>query len=267
MVTKILMDNKEIKEKISKYANFIPVITLNDKEKGKTFKFFTPNEIALWRAESLYTKEPITINWIKKFKKNKVFFDIGANVGMYTVFASIYSEVKVYSFEPESNNYQILNQNIYLNNLSKQVTAYPFGISNINSITKLNLSKWIKGGSHSTVGEKLDHNLKEFNPVFEQGTLSITLDELINKYQLPVPNYLKIDVDGIEYKIIESSQDTLKNKKLESVLIEINAQRKEDGKIIETLEKKGFKYNKEQVKSATRKTGAHKGYAEYLFYR
>jgi len=260
------MNTDKIKEQI-KNSKSIPVTTIKENERGKSFKFYTPNEMALWRAESLYTKEPVTINWIKRFKKNKIFYDIGANVGMYSIFSAIFSEVNVYAFEPESSNYQIINQNIHLNNLSKKVVAYPIGISDSLSMTKLYLSNWIKAGSHSTVGEKLDHNLKKFNPIFEQGIISLTLDDLINKFNLPVPNYLKIDVDGIEYKIIKSAKNILKNQKLESILIEINPSRKEDVEIIDILEKNNFKFNKEQVKQSTRKEGPHKGYAEYLFFR
>ena len=111
------MISNEIKLKIQELSKSMPIVTLNEKESGKKFKFYTPNPMSLWRAETLYTKEPVTINWIKKFEKEKVFFDIGANVGMYSIFASIYSEVEVHSFEPESNNFQILNENIHLNDL------------------------------------------------------------------------------------------------------------------------------------------------------
>ena len=267
MVIKINMLPDDVKEKIKNQSESIPIITLHEKERNKSFKFYTPNTMAIWRAETLYTKEPVTINWIKQFTKGKIFYDVGANVGMYSIFSSIYSEVKVYAFEPECNNYQILNQNIHINKLSKEITAYPFGISDNLSITKLYLPNWTKAGSHNTVGDKLNHNLKEFNPVFEQGTLAVTLDDLINRFSLPVPNYLKIDVDGIEYKIIKASEKLFKKKELESVLIEINPARKEDGEIIEILENNGFKYDKKQVESATRKQGPHKGYAEYLFFR
>ena len=64
------MINDDIKEKIKKESQSIPIVTLNEKEKGKSFKFYTPNQMALWRAETLYTKEPITISWIKKFEFN-----------------------------------------------------------------------------------------------------------------------------------------------------------------------------------------------------
>ena len=139
------MNNKNIREEIKNHSKIIPIVTLHEKERRKSFKFYSPNAMALWRAESLYTKEPVTINWIKQFQKNKIFYDIDANVGMYTIFASIFSEVKVFSFlSPESNNYQILNQNIRMNSLSEKVVAYPFGISDSLSLTKtifINLAK------------------------------------------------------------------------------------------------------------------------------
>ena len=52
---------------------------------------------------------------------------------------------------------------------------------------------------------------------------------------MPLPDYIKIDVDGIEHKIIEGCNKILKNKKLSSLLIEINENRKEDQLIIEKL--------------------------------
>ena len=179
----------------------------------------------------------------------------------------IFSEVKVFSFEPESNNFQILNQNIILNNLNKSVTAYPIGISDKLEVTNLYLTNWAKGGSHNTVGVQLNHKLQKFQPRFTQGTMSITLDDLINKFMLPYPNYLKIDVDGIEHKIIKAGNKFLKDKRLESILIEINSSRKEDKEIIKILSKNGFQYNNQQVQESTRKSGPHKGYAEYLFFK
>mgnify|MGYP000359652125 CR=1 FL=1 len=82
-----------------------------------------------------------------------------------------------------------------------------------------------------------------------------------------IKHYLKIDVDGIEYKIIKKSKKLLKNKNLYSILIEINPNREKDNEIIETLLKYGFVFDKQQVIKSTKKTGKHKGYAEYLFFR
>ena len=50
-----------------------------------TIHFFCPGRIPLFRAETFKTKEPETIEWIDSFKKNSVFWDIGANVGIYSL--------------------------------------------------------------------------------------------------------------------------------------------------------------------------------------
>ena len=44
------MSESNIREEIKNYSKKIPVITLNEKEKGKSFKFYVPNSTALWRA-------------------------------------------------------------------------------------------------------------------------------------------------------------------------------------------------------------------------
>ena len=111
------------------------------------------------------------------------------------------------------------------------------------------------------------HNLKEKLSNFKQGIFSTTVNDLIQRWNFPIPNYLKIDVDGIEYKIIEESDIILKDQQLYSILIEINSNREEDLRIIKKLQSYGFSYDKSQVDLANRKSGPHQGYAEYLFYK
>jgi len=260
------MDFSEFKKKIAEKSQNLHV-NIEDKETNKIIKYSIQNKTTLWRAQSLFTKEPITISWIRSFDSDSVFFDIGANVGMYSVFCASINNNKIYSFEPESNNFQILMENIVLNNLNENIKPFPIGISNETELTSLHLSSYEKGGSHHMVKEALDHNLEKKNSKLEQGIFSTTINDLIQKWNLPMPNYLKIDVDGIEYKIIEQSDIVLRDKNLKSILIEINSNRKEDLEIIKKLESFDFVYEKSQVDLARRKTGNHKGYAEYLFYR
>ena len=54
-------------------------------------------------------------------KNNGVFFDIGANTGIYSIYAGIQkSKLKVFTFEPSATNLALLSRNIFLNNLSKK---------------------------------------------------------------------------------------------------------------------------------------------------
>src|SRR5262249_49363890 len=56
----------------------------------------------------------------------------------------------------------------------------------------------------------------------KQGALSVTLDTLVQKYALPSPTLLKIDVDGIELKILEGARRVLASTALRTVLVELN---------------------------------------------
>ena len=63
--------------------------TVTHKSKnGDTFNatFFTPNAICQFRADTFSTKEPEMLEWIDDYGDNGVFFDIGANIGLYSVY-------------------------------------------------------------------------------------------------------------------------------------------------------------------------------------
>jgi len=242
---------------------------IKDPITNELIKYNVVNENTLWRAQTLFVKEPITIEWIRSFNQDKIYFDIGANVGIYTIYAALSRLVKVYAFEPEANNFQTLMQNIALNNLNNLIVPFPLGISDKTELTKLHISSFEAGSSHHTVGKSLlNHkNLEAISNNFSQGIFSTTLDDLCFNWNIPIPSYLKIDVDGIESKIIEKAKKTLSSPNLESVLIEINENREQDFSIIKSLRKIGFKYDQKQVDDARRKSGPHEGYAEYLFYK
>ena len=261
-------DNNQISDKIKQKTQSI-IASITDPITKDIIKFNIVNDHTLWRAKTMFTKEPITIKWIRTFDKKSVFFDIGANIGIYSMFAAIINSSNVYSFEPESNNFQTLMQNIITNNLSGSVIPFQIGISDKTELTKLNLNNFEAGLSHHTVGESaLDHsNLKPIKSKYMQGIFSTTLDELCSKWKVQSPRYIKIDVDGIESKIISESINVLSSKSLSSVLIEINENREEDKKIIKTMKSLKFQYDVTQVNEARRKSGPHEGYAEYLFYR
>ena len=60
------------------------------KVNDKNLLFFTPNDLCEMRVETLFTKEPETIKWIDNFsvKSNSIFWDIGANIGLYSIYAA-----------------------------------------------------------------------------------------------------------------------------------------------------------------------------------
>jgi len=71
-------------------------ITLNK----KSIYLSTPNFLMRYRYNTFFSKEPETLNWIDGFEQNSVFYDIGANVGLYSIYAAKKKNAQVYSFEP-----------------------------------------------------------------------------------------------------------------------------------------------------------------------
>ena len=90
------------------------------KESGKEiFKVYDYGTTVRMRAFTFETKEPETLNWIRNFDAEDNLLDIGANIGIYSLYAA-YKGVNVISIEPDALNYALLNLNIRLNNYGKK---------------------------------------------------------------------------------------------------------------------------------------------------
>lgn len=229
--------------------------------------YATPNTMTQWRVESIFTKEPDTIEWIRGFEPGQVFADIGANVGMYTIWAAKTRGVRTFAFEPESQNYALLCRNIVLNGLADTVVAYCLALSDEVSYSLLHLSEFGIGGSCHTFGEQIDFRLEPRATGLAQGCVSSTLDTLVARGVMPVPDHIKIDVDGLEHKVLAGCRETLVNPRLKSVLIEINTKLALHRQIIADMQSFGFGYSADQAAAAQRTAGAFEGVGNYVFRR
>ena len=166
-------------------------------------KFFIPNHITKWRIDNFFFFEPETLEWIDNFKKSKnmCFWDIGSNIGLYSIYAAkIHKKIKVYSFEPSFLNLNVLGRNIYINKLTHKIDIIQSPLSNkFNKFQNMMESSSCEGGALSSFGLNKDFNGKKINIVNAYSILGTTLDEMIKKKILPIPDYIKIDVDGLFY--------------------------------------------------------------------
>ncbi|PIW30980.1 MAG: hypothetical protein COW30_00750 [Rhodospirillales bacterium CG15_BIG_FIL_POST_REV_8_21_14_020_66_15] len=188
-------------------------------------RFYCLGDLPLWRAQTLLTKEPETIEWIDTFDDDEVLFDIGANVGVYTVYAAINRRTRVLAFEPLAANYFLLNRNIEENRLSNTVNAYCLALNDTDGLDKFHVRDTGFGSALSSFAEAVDHNGEAFTARFEQGMVGMSLDGFIAKFGPPFPNHVKIDVDGIEDKIVIGAKRTLADPRLRSLSIELDAAR------------------------------------------
>ena len=224
----------------------------------KQFIFGIPNDFCKWRANTLFSKEPETIKWLSSFSQDDIFWDVGANIGLYSVFAAVIAGCKVLAFEPENQNYAQLNKNIHFNKVNELVTGYCIGISDEPSLTKINLSSIAAGHS----GHSIDINTRA---VFSQGCVVSSIDALVDM-GLPCPTKLKIDIDGLEPLVLKGCEKNIRN--IHSVLIEIDQNNKSHFNMIKDLKKYGFTYDQDQVdKTARPKGDKFEHVREYIFNR
>ena len=187
--------------------------------KKKELLFFCKNYLIKYRIDTLYTKEPETIEWIENFNKDDIFFDIGANIGLYSCYAAKKS-IRTFSFEPSVFNLEILAKNININKLNNFITIVPISLFNKNLISNFNIQNLDHGSALSSFSEEYSYDGKSFDIKFYYQIPGITLDKFVEIYAIPQPNHIKIDVDGIEHLILEGSSEVLK--KCNSILVEIN---------------------------------------------
>jgi FkbM family methyltransferase len=225
------------------------------------------NPMVQWRAQTVYSKEPDTVAWIRQFNADEVFIDVGANVGMYTVMAAKGRGARVFAFEPESQNYAQLNRNIVYNHLQDRCIAWPLALSDTCRVDKLYLSQFALGGSCHTFGESVDFHLQAREPSFVQGCMSIPLDKLVDEGVIPQPDHLKIDVDGLEHLVLKGAARVLIHPQLKSVLVELNTHLAQHRQIVERMRDLGFLFDQGQVDIAIRQQGAFEGVGNYIFYR
>ena len=192
-------------------------------------------------------KEPDTVQWIEdSMKAGDVFYDIGANVGVYSLVAAkrFAGAVKVYAFEPAFLNFSQLCRNVSLNDCHDTIFPLSLALSDKTNIGEFNFHDLEPGGALHTLGEAIDYKGDRFTPVLTQKVLSYRIDDLIEQFKIPGPTHIKIDVDGIEKAVLEGANKTLSNLSLRSIVVEL-----EEGQgqreITELLLGKGFKLDSE----------------------
>lgn len=186
---------------------------------NKKIIFFCPSYISFWRVRFFEAKEPETLNWIDSFQPNNseniVFWDTGANIGVYSIYAAVkFKDIEINSFEPSTSNTRTLSRNISNNNLQSKISIFPLALSDKeNIILYFNETKFLEGGSISNFNSDIDYKreiVKEYQIKNKYNLFGTSIDNLILNKILKVPNYIKIDVDGIEHLILKERKIYLK---------------------------------------------------------
>ena len=204
---------------------------VNVKIQEKQIYLFSPTKLSQWRAKTLFSKEPETIKWIDSFenKNGNIFWDIGANIGLYSIYGAIKKDkLKVIAFEPSTLNLNLLSKNISINNLSDKIIINQIGLTDSpNKFILFNESSPYEGSADSSFGVNFNFEGKKLNVINKYKIFGNSINYLLENQILEVPTYIKLDVDGIEHLILKGADAFLNNKKIKSISIELNKNFKE----------------------------------------
>lgn len=168
-------------------------------------------------VEGLY--EPVQFSFLNLFlKKGMVFVDVGANIGLYSIFAAslLGKNGQVFAFEPSRREYIRLLQNT--KKFPKVIRNFKYAIGSKNQWANLKIADNLHSG-HNTLGQFV---YKKVKPIREEKVKTVTLDWFIDRQRLARVDVLKIDVEGHENHVLIGSDETIK-KLRPLILMEISS--------------------------------------------
>jgi len=196
------------------------------------------NKTEMFRVKAC-AKEPFTIDWIhNRVGKGDVMFDIGANVGAYSMVAAKKrgGGARVYAFEPSYVNVATLSANIALNDLGGQITPMPLALSASTGMNVFNLRDLDSGSARHGLGDQMPD---DGQVAFRQPVMTFRLDDLIEHFDVPMPNHIKMDVDGGELDVLAGASRTLACGTLRSMLVEVAVD--ESSEVTQAIERHGLR--------------------------
>lgn len=163
-----------------------------------------------------------------------VVLDLGANIGLFSLYAAFGGAEKIYAFEPNREAYRCMLENIRRNHLQKVIAAYNYAVTS-KSNEVVTIPKAASPQNHIAYG---DFNNDEYESVN-----TISLNDIVSKESISCVDLLKMDCEGSEYDIIAGMSESTFSK-INRIILEYHDGKA--GEIDENFKRHGFKLEKQQ---------------------
>ncbi len=178
------------------------------------FKMRQETPMEKFRAETFWTKEPETLAWIESFDPHDCFFDVGANVGIYSLYAaSLFPEMHIFAFEPMLANFISLRRNRDENGFGG-IYCQHAAVGNYTGNIIIRLPENQAGMS----GAQIDMTAGDCGEL----VMGFRIDALPREHRINI----KIDIDGQEIEVVKGMVKTLPF--IKSILIEVSKSSKQE---------------------------------------
>lgn len=239
----------------------IEMQAINFEDLNRNLFFVNDSPICRKRVNSFFTKEPDTVEWLKTLTKEDVLWDIGANIGIYSLPASLYAK-RVYAFEPMLANFKILSDNVLLNKIENVIPVH-VALSDREALGELRVSDGTSGAAMNSIsdigykGADVSKNRRE--PVFE-----MTGRFFQRYFDADLPTAIKLDVDGVEERVLHG----IPMLRVRKAIIEVDSTNVgQFGSIMQLMDSYDFKWDHEQALRSRRREGPNAGVGNIIFRR
>jgi FkbM family methyltransferase len=164
-------------------------------------------------------KEPFTVDWIEReLKPGDVFYDVGANVGAYSLVAAKASgqAARILAFEPALPSFRDLVKNVEINECAGCVTSLPLALWSSTGLLSLSLRSTKPGAARHRLAAA------DSGTFPAHAVLGASIDDLVERFGFPAPTHAKIDVDGYELEVLRGAARTLARPEWRSIMIELD---------------------------------------------
>ena len=176
---------------------------------------------AFRRALNLQDAEPDTLAWLDALRDESCLWDIGANVGVFSLYAALSPNRRVVAFEPAAGTFALLVRNIELNRMSDRIAAYCAALSQETKLDALNMRTTEPGSWMNGFGVETNQFGEAIDIAFRQPAMGFAIDDFVRIFAPPLPSHVKMDVDGIEAMILRGGRNTLSAPTVRSMTVEI----------------------------------------------
>jgi FkbM family methyltransferase len=192
-------------------------------QSDRQFVFPADNRHIRKRASKIGSKEPGTVSWLHKtLRADDVFYDIGANVGIYSVFAAArISRGRVYSFEPHAGNFEVLLRSICLNNMADRIAPLSVALDAQSGCIDFAYHELRAGSTGSQLATSPLAVAQDHAAVVELKSTQ-AIDSMLAAGQIEPATVIKIDVDGAELNILRGMERLLAARSVRSLQVEID---------------------------------------------
>lgn len=140
----------------------------------------------------------------------KVIYDIGANIGTWSLLAkAIFPNSIIHAFEPLKIHYGEFKKNMQD---IEEVTLHPVALGSTSQRNNMNIASFSDASSLLEIARATEEHFKVYK-ASEEEVVVVTLDEYQKRSQIPLPDLIKLDIQGYELEALKGAINCLEHTK------------------------------------------------------